>query len=230
MAGSQPAQRRARRDQLPPAHTPRSPARSWSAARPDGPPTPPADRPGRRRRPPCPLRRHTPADLAIRPGRRRGARAASSAMARRIPAEPQVGAATASPAGHRRPAPAPPTRPRGAQSPLRSRICPAQRFAARSGRDGSVHLGISPPVWTKHLLARCKLKSAIRISGLTSRACAAAPFLQGCIRMPGGPEWRNSIRVRHAADARAWHHPMPGGNRQLKDMANHGCRNNEAAA
>src|SRR5690242_17609225 len=38
--------------------------------------------------------------------------------------------------------------------------------------------------------------------------------------MPGGPEFGElSNRVRHAADARARHHPTPGDNRQLKDMA-----------
>jgi len=41
----------------------------------------------------------------------------------------------------------------------------------------------------------------------------------GCIRMPGGPESEILHRVRHAADARAWHHPTPGDNRQLKDIA-----------
>src|ERR1700709_2371296 len=34
--------------------------------------------------------------------------------------------------------------------------------------------------------------------------------------MPGGPESETPDRVRHAADARAWHHPTPGDNRQLK--------------
>jgi hypothetical protein len=67
---------------------------------------------------------------------------------------------------------------------------PSSASRRRFEKGAGVHLGISRPVWTKHLLARCKLISAIRISGLTSRACAAAPFLQGCIRVSGGPEWR----------------------------------------
>jgi len=42
----------------------------------------------------------------------------------------------------------------------------------------TAHLGMRVAVWTKHLLARCKLTSAIRVSGLTSRACGATSFLR----------------------------------------------------
>ncbi len=57
----------------------------------------------------------------------------------------------------------------------------------------SAHLGINELVWTKHLLARCKLTFAIRVSGLTSRACTAAPFFQGRMPMPGGPDSETPI-------------------------------------
>ena len=233
MSGGQLAERRARSHQLPRPHR----RHDRLVARPQ-----PArvghrdqrpDRPAPRRTPPSPARRHTPADRALRPGQRRDGRVASSATARRTPAKPLVAAATASSACRHRPARAPRTPPRRPPSP------PPRAYAQLSASPpgcGSVHLGMlylgirSPPCGQSTCWHACKLKSAIRVSGLTSRACAAAPFFQGCIRMPGGPESENSDRVRHAADARAWHHPTPGDNRQLKDMADNGCCNHEAAA
>jgi hypothetical protein len=74
-------------------------------------------------------------------------------------------------------------------------------------------------LWTNHLFQRCKLSPAIRESGLTSRACTAAPFLQGRNDMPGGPDLDIRGGSGIAADARVRHHPTPDGNRQRKDMA-----------
>ena len=216
MAGGQLAEHRSRGDQLPRPHRRARPARSWSAARRGGRSTPPAGRPARPANTTVPRPRgvHRLA-RRLRPGRRRGGRAANSATARRTPAQPLVAAATASPAGRRRPAPAARTASATAASHTRvRRIRPAQRVCDAIGKARAVTWGSALRLWTKHLLGPCKLISAIRTSGLTSRACTAAPFLQGRIRMPGGPEFGISDRVRHAADARARHHPTPDDNRQ----------------
>ena len=104
-------------------------------------------------------------------------------------------------------------------SPLRRRTAPGP------GAD----LWITRSVWKKHPRTACKLLSAARLSGLTSRVCATTRFnkvVSGCRRSRS----ELSGRVRQPAVTRARRHPTLRVNRQQRGHGHYGCCNHETAA
>ena len=194
MARPQHAEHRPARQRAARGAPTRAPARSWCAGRPDGRPTP-ADGPrARRRRPPCPPRRRTtgcPADrgqvdaaVAALPIRRR--RVEGPHHRRPRPQRPVQPA-------RRRPAPAPPTPGPATRITVTMRIRPAQRIAPSGGQPRPPSWGWPLRWWAKHPWAACKLSTAARMRGLTSRVWHATPSGSS----PVCRRSRSRDRVRH---------------------------------
>ena len=195
MSRGQLAERRARRHQLPRPHRRPQPARSWSAGRRGGPPTPrpTGELPGEHHRPrPCGIHR-----LARHSGQVNAAMPALPVRRWRVE-QPH----------NRRSGPQRPVQP--AAIGLRGRRARHRDHQRSPPPCAYAQLSASPPGMeaadTAHLgieQSRCGQSTCwhgvnsdlqFASSGLTSRACAAAPLSsQGCIRVPGGPEWRTPL-------------------------------------
>ncbi len=182
MAGLQLAEHRTGGDPLRrPAPTARR-AHSWSATRQDGRSTPAADLPAHPRRPRCPGRGvhrltgcpgEVDTAMSAVPVRRRGVEHSHHIRARaQRPVQPLPvgrGGGRQDDRSYRQGDPS-----HQPSSPRRIEAAPGP------GAD----LWIIRSVWKKHPRTACKLLSAARLSGLTSRVCATTRFQQGRIRMP----------------------------------------------